>query len=159
MHRTYRLSAALARPSSAARPRAPSRRRAGDRVDAELLRALPPSLQMEVVTRLRDSQLVQNRAQFQDPDLDMQGFAAAQMRSYLKRTDLRREVDRVRDRMNAAAGYGIGGAAARPIASQAGRAFILQDHAEGTATSPRPLPCLAPPRYLMAPICAWHRRA
>lgn len=84
---------------------------------------LPPSLQLEVLTKHREQQAQLNRARFQEASKSAEGFSSLQMSSYIKQTELRRKMEAVR----ASSGNGSG----NRMASKAGGHFVLEDHAEG----------------------------
>ena len=107
-----------------------------DVLDAEVLGKLPPSVQLEQITKLRDRQTTANRIKFREASTDSTNFSAIQMQSFLKRTEFRQKVDRMRDAMNKAAGFGEEGA--QPIASLSGRSFIFKDGADGALVAASP---------------------
>lgn len=102
---------------------------AADVLDADALGKLPPSKQMEEIAKFRDHQTTANRIRFREASTCPIDFASVQMESFLQRSEFRQKVDRMRDQMNAAAGFGEEGA--RPIASLAGRSFVFKDSADG----------------------------
>jgi hypothetical protein len=93
------------------------------RLDATALAVLPPSAQIEEIAKFRDRQTIANRVKFRDASAHPGRFSSVQIDSFLERTRFRDEVDAIRDAMNEAAG--LGGSAARPVASQAGTHFVL----------------------------------
>jgi hypothetical protein len=100
-----------------------------DVLDADALGKLPPSKQLEQITKFRDRQTTANRIKFREASACPIDFASVQMESFLKRTEFRQKVDKMRDSMNAAAGFGEEGA--KPIASLSGRSFVFRDTADG----------------------------
>eukprot|EP00892_Ulva_mutabilis_P010526 jgi/Ulvmu1/7846/UM004_0076.1 len=90
----------------------------GGELDPAAVGQLPPSLQLEVLTRHREQQATLNRARFQAASSNAEGFSALQMRSYIKQTELRRKMDAVRATSSRGA-----------AACKAGSHFVLEDHA------------------------------
>jgi len=80
---------------------------------------LPPSLQLEVLTKHREQQAALNRARFQEASKNAEGFSALQMTSYIKQTELRRKMEAVR------------ASSARARSATAKSHFVLEDHAQG----------------------------
>jgi hypothetical protein len=103
---------------------------AGD-LDPSSLSHLPPSMQMEVLTKFRDQQITRNRATFQKASADAGDFSAIQMASYLERTAFRRKMDAARD-----AASGAARTTARPLASQSDGSFILREGTSGASLDP-----------------------
>ena len=66
-----------------------------DDIDPTVLASLPPSVQMEVMLKMRERRVVENREHFQRLSGDMTGFAEMQMATYLKSTQLKRTMERV----------------------------------------------------------------
>ena len=87
-------------------------------------------MQLEQITKYRDRQTTANRVKFREASTDATNFSSVQMESFLKRTEFRQKVDKMRDAMNLAAGFGEEGA--KPIASLTGRSFVFKDAADGT---------------------------
>eukprot|EP00887_Chlorella_sp_A99_P002071 scaffold21.g2071.t1 len=93
-------------------------------LDPAVLSTLPPSLQLDLLLRLREQKRTANREAFESRAGKPASFSAFQMEQYLATTE--RRMDEVKDTMNAAAG---GAQAARRIAAEAGREYVL--HKEG----------------------------
>lgn len=110
-------------------------------LDPAAVGQLPPSLQLEVLTKHREQQAQLNRARFQEASKSAEGFSSLQMSSYIKQTELRRKMEAVR----ASSGNGSG----NRMASKAGGHFVLEDHAEGVF-----LDLLAPYAPCAVPACA-----
>lgn len=98
-------------------------------IDPDALGKLPPSVQLAQITAFRDRKTASNRARFRDAAACPVGFSGVQMKSFLEGTAFRAKVDKMRESMNAAAGFGAEGA--KPIASLTGRSFIFKDAADG----------------------------
>lgn len=80
---------------------------------------LPPSLQLEVLTKHREQQAAFNRARFQEASRNAESFSALQMTSYIKQTELRRKMEAVR------------ASSAQAQSTTAKGHFVLEDHAQG----------------------------
>lgn len=92
-------------------------------LDPEVLASLPPSVQLEFMEKYREHVTAENRERFQEADVP-QDFSKMQMDSYIKRCEVRRKVDKIKDDMNASAGYqGVG----RSLPGEAGREFVLAE--------------------------------
>ncbi|KAL0021716.1 hypothetical protein WJX79_006455 [Trebouxia sp. C0005] len=95
-----------------------------DELDPAVLSTLPPSLQLEFALKLRERKQAENREHFQKHTGQPQAFSSFQLQQYLKGTQLKREVEKMKDAVNAAAsGDGL---PTRRIAGDAGREYILQ---------------------------------
>jgi len=66
-----------------------------DDVDPAVLASLPPSVQMEVMLKMREKRVADNREKFQSASGKMADFSALQMSTYLKSTKLKREMESV----------------------------------------------------------------
>ncbi|KAL3160299.1 hypothetical protein ABBQ38_009690 [Trebouxia sp. C0009 RCD-2024] len=95
-----------------------------DELDPGVLSTLPPSLQLEFALKLRERKQAQNREHFQKHTGQPQAFSSFQLQQYLKGTQLKREMEKMKDAVNAAAGGD--GVPTRRIAGDAGREYILQ---------------------------------
>uniref|UniRef100_A0A1D1ZZQ1 DNA repair protein UVH3 n=1 Tax=Auxenochlorella protothecoides TaxID=3075 RepID=A0A1D1ZZQ1_AUXPR len=91
-------------------------------IDAEVLSQLPPSVQLEVMLKLREAQVVANREKFAAAQGAPLAFSQVQMAQYLKATAFRRQVNEIKEAVNAAAGL-LG--ASRRIAGEPGREYVL----------------------------------
>ena len=92
-------------------------------LDPEVLASLPPSVQLEFMEKYREHVTAENRERFQEADVP-QDFSKMQMDSYIKRCEVRRKVDKIKDDMNASAGFqGVG----RSLPGEAGREFVLAE--------------------------------
>jgi hypothetical protein len=108
-------------------------------------------MQLEIITKVRDRQIAANRIKFQDVTDNISGFSSVQMTTYLARTQFRRKVDAIRDKMNADAGFGEGGA--KPVAALAGRKYVLTDSAPGSASASVAALLLTPLSYRLTSNC------
>ena len=66
-----------------------------DDVDPEVLGSLPPSVQMEVMLKMRERRVAENREHFQSLSGKMQDFSEMQLMTYLKSTKLKRTMESV----------------------------------------------------------------
>jgi len=66
-----------------------------DDVDPEVLGSLPPSVQMEVMLKMRERRVAENREHFQSLSGKMRDFSEMQMATYLKSTKLKRTMESV----------------------------------------------------------------
>ena len=66
-----------------------------DDIDPEVLGSLPPSVQMEVMLKMRERRVAENREHFQSLSGKMQDFSEMQMATYLKSTKLKRTMESV----------------------------------------------------------------
>lgn len=94
-------------------------------LDPAALSQLPTSLQIELMGKYRERQTMLNRSRFQQTSSDAQAFSGLQMATYLKQTELRRKVDKLKDN-EASEG-------AQRMPSQPDSLFVLKDHAKGAA--------------------------
>ena len=101
-------------------------------LDPEVLASLPPSVQLEFMEKYREHVTAENRERFQDADVP-RDFSKMQMDSYIQRCEVRRKVDKIKDDMNASAGFQGAG---RALPGEAGREFVLTEtEAKGPAAS------------------------
>ncbi|KAK9806600.1 hypothetical protein WJX73_007536 [Symbiochloris irregularis] len=98
---------------------------AADQLDPAVLSTLPPSLQLELMGKLRESKTYRNREEFASRTGNPLGFSTFQMQQYLDTSAVRRKMDRLKDEMNAKAMAGKGGVQAHRIAAQPDREYIL----------------------------------
>jgi 5'-3' exonuclease len=73
----------------------------GESIDPEVLSALPPSVRLEVIAKMRDKRVADNREHFAAASGKMQEFSALQLETYLKGTKLKRQIDDVMQRSDA----------------------------------------------------------
>ena len=66
-----------------------------DDIDPEVLGSLPPSVQMEVMLKMRERRVAENREHFQSLSGKMRDFSEMQMATYLKSTKLKRTMESV----------------------------------------------------------------
>ncbi|GAB4814523.1 hypothetical protein N2152v2_001569 [Parachlorella kessleri] len=92
-------------------------------LDPEVLSTLPPSLQLDIIMRVREQRVTLNREKFEARSGVPASFSDFQLQQYLKASALRRQVEQVRSAVNAAV---AGGEASRRIAAEAGREYVLQ---------------------------------
>ena len=92
-------------------------------LDPEVLASLPPSVQLEFMEKYREHVTAENRERFQDADVP-KDFSKMQMDSYIQRCEVRRKVDKIKDDMNASAGFQGAG---RALPGEAGREFVLTE--------------------------------
>ena len=64
------------------------------KIDPTVLGALPVSMQLEMMKRIRDENVGKNRSQFQAVEKDSMSFSQLQIEKYLESTKLRKEMDR-----------------------------------------------------------------
>eukprot|EP00884_Botryococcus_braunii_P002641 jgi/Botrbrau1/12378/Bobra.0084s0003.2 len=105
-------------------------------LDPAVLSSLPQSMQLEALQRLRERMTLLNREKFQQQAVNPAGFSILQMQEYLRASRFRRQIDNLKDEMNAAAMASNGGVAAKKIASEVDRQYILAD--EGDTSLPPP---------------------
>ncbi|KAK9861414.1 hypothetical protein WJX84_011927 [Apatococcus fuscideae] len=98
-------------------------------LDPEVLGTLPPSMQLEFMDKMRERMVSENREQFQARTGTPIDFSSFQMQQYLKASAFRRQMDKIKDAMNAKARAGEAGVQSRRIAAQSGREYILQQDA------------------------------
>ena len=67
-------------------------------IDPEVLSALPPSVRLEVIGKMRDKRMADNREHFAAASGKMQDFSALQLQTYLKGTKIKRQIDEVMQR-------------------------------------------------------------
>lgn len=93
-------------------------------MDAQALSALPPSMQFDVLLKMREKQNIANREQYtlaQDPS----DFSSMQISAYLKSTQFKQKIEDIRGVINAEA-QPDQSSAGKPIMTEAGREYILQ---------------------------------
>ena len=66
-----------------------------DDIDPAVLASLPPSVQMEVMLKMRERRVAENREHFQQLAGNMRDFSEMQMSTYLKSTKLKRTMEKV----------------------------------------------------------------
>ncbi|KAK9819017.1 hypothetical protein WJX74_004467 [Apatococcus lobatus] len=98
-------------------------------LDPEVLGTLPPSMQLEFMDKMRERMVSENREQFQARTGIPIDFSTFQMQQYLKASAFRRQMDKIKDAMNAKARLGESGVQTRRIAAQPGREYILHHDA------------------------------
>lgn len=103
-----------------------------DSVDPTVLSTLPPSIQLEVMEKMREHKTVENREKFHKVSKAPGSFSHLQMNTYLQGCSFRRKMDGIKDQMNAvhcdgASGDGGGLAKGKRIASDHGREYILTE--------------------------------
>ena len=64
------------------------------KIDPTVLGALPVSMQLEMMKRIREENVGKNRSQFQAFEKDSKSFSQLQIEKYLESTKLRKEMDR-----------------------------------------------------------------
>lgn len=97
-------------------------------LDPTALSQLPTSLQIELMGKYRERQAMLNRSRFHENSTNAQAFSGLQMSTYLKQTELRRKVDKLKDD-EAAQGE-------QRVNVQADSVFVLKDHSKGVHTIP-----------------------
>lgn len=97
--------------------------RCAGELDPSALSQLPTSIQIELMGKYRERQTMLNRSRFQETSSDAQAFSGLQMATYLKQTELRRKVDKLKDD-EASKG-------AERMPAQPDSVFVLKDHAKG----------------------------
>ncbi|KAE8707616.1 DNA-repair protein UVH3 [Hibiscus syriacus] len=97
-------------------------------VDPTVLAALPPSLQLDLLSQMRERLMAENRQKYQKVKKAPEKFSELQIQSYLKTVAFRREIDEVQ---KAAAGRGVAGVQTSRIASEANREFIFSSSFTG----------------------------
>ena len=106
-------------------------------VDPTVLSTLPPSIQLEVMEKMREQKTSENREKFHRASAAPSNFSELQLQTYLQGCSFRKQMDGIKDAMNAAhdAGKGKG----KRIASEGTREYILAqipvDPAERGASS------------------------
>lgn len=93
-------------------------------MDPQALSALPPSMQFDVLLKMREKQNITNREQYtqaQDPS----DFSSMQISAYLKSTQFKQRIEDIRGVINAEAQPDKDNAG-RPIMTEAGREYILR---------------------------------
>lgn len=92
----------------------------GETIDPVVLATLPPSVQLEVMLRLRDRQQAANRGGFEERTGRPEEFSQFQINQYLKTSTLRRQLDTLRGAGAAANG------APRPVAAEEATEYVLE---------------------------------
>lgn len=92
----------------------------GESIDPEVLSALPPSVRLEVITKMRDRRVADNREHFAAAHGKMQDFSRLQLETYLKGTKLKRQIDAVMQRSDAS-----DPSTSKRVAAQDNREFIF----------------------------------
>lgn len=92
----------------------------GETIDPVVLATLPPSVQLEVMLRLRDRQQAANRGGFEERTGKPEEFSQFQINQYLKTSTLRRQLDTLRGAGAAANG------APRPVAAEEAVEYVLE---------------------------------
>jgi hypothetical protein len=82
---------------------------------------------------MRDHKIFENREHFQQRAQQPNDFSSFQIQEYLKASAFRRQMESVKDAMNASASAGAPGTVAKRIAAEEGREYILQVRALGVA--------------------------
>jgi len=113
----------------------------GESIDPEVLGALPPSVRMEVVMRMRDKRVADNREHFAAASGKMQDFSALQLETYLKGTKLKREIDRVMQKSDLNDPM-----TSKRVAAQDNRDFIFAGPSSSNRTTSSGALALAPPQ-------------
>ncbi|KAK9904154.1 hypothetical protein WJX75_005482 [Coccomyxa subellipsoidea] len=96
----------------------------GMELDPVVMSTLPPSMQLDLLTKMRENKIYENREKFARHANQPASFSSLQMQEYLKASAFRRKIEGVKDALNASAA--AGGAVARRIAAEEGREYILQ---------------------------------
>mmetsp|Transcript_9239 Transcript_9239/g.56168 ORF Transcript_9239/g.56168 Transcript_9239/m.56168 type:complete len:317 (-) Transcript_9239:6098-7048(-) len=93
-------------------------------MDPQALSELPPSMQFDVLLKMREKQNIANREQYtqaQDPS----DFSSMQISAYLKSTQFKQRIEDIRGVINAEAQPDKDNSG-RPVMTEAGREYILQ---------------------------------
>ena len=125
----------------------------GMQLDPAVMSTLPPSMQLDLLQRMRDHKIFENREHFQQRAQQPGSFSSFQIQEYLKASAFRcvlfrpgavlaceecpglrpeygpanrRQMESVKDAMNASAMAGASGGVANRIAAEEGREYILQ---------------------------------
>ncbi|EPS64891.1 hypothetical protein M569_09889, partial [Genlisea aurea] len=98
------------------------------KVDPAVLATLPPSMQLDLLSQMRERLMAENRQKYQKVKKAPERFSELQIQSYLKTVAFRREIDGVQ---KAAAGRGVGGVQTSRIASEANREYIFSSSFTG----------------------------
>ena len=101
------------------------------KIDPAVLGALPVSMQLETMKRIREENVGKNRAKFQAVEKDSTGFSQLQIEQYLESTKLRKEMDVA---MRKSGKQFENGDMSRKIAAQDGVEFVFH---RGGASSDR----------------------
>eukprot|EP00873_Tetraselmis_striata_P028365 jgi/Tetstr1/448629/TSEL_035874.t1 len=96
-------------------------------IDVSVLSTLPPSVQFDIMQKLREEQFNQNRLKFQDVATDATAFSRAQMAAYLKASAFRRKLDRIRAPDKADS---------KKLANESGREYVYHCDPEVAADAP-----------------------
>ncbi|CAN4081724.1 unnamed protein product [Withania somnifera] len=98
------------------------------KVDPSVLAALPPSMQLDLLSQMRERLMAENRQNYQKVKKVPEKFSELQIQAYLKTVAFRRKIGEVQ---KSAAGRGIGGVRTSRIASEANREFIFSSSFNG----------------------------
>ena len=107
------------------------------KIDPTVLGALPVSMQLEMMKRIREENVGKNRSQFQAVERDSANFSQLQIEKYLESTKLRKEMDRAM-RENGANSRNIAndaGDLAKKIAAHDGVEYVYHKSGDGGGTS------------------------
>ncbi|KAL4452206.1 hypothetical protein ABPG75_007868 [Micractinium tetrahymenae] len=96
-------------------------------LDPAVMSTLPPSVVLDLMMKMRERRQAENRQEFEARRAAPAAFSSFQMQTYLVGTRFRQQVSEVKDAMNASA---AGGSAARRIAGEAGREYVLHKEPE-----------------------------
>ncbi|KAL4441195.1 hypothetical protein ABPG77_011432 [Micractinium sp. CCAP 211/92] len=91
-------------------------------LDPAVMSTLPPSVALDLMMKMRERSQAENRQEFEARRAAPAAFSSFQMQTYLAGTRFRQQVSDVKDAMNASA---AGDSAARRIAGEAGREYVL----------------------------------
>ncbi|UPQ98789.1 XPG/Rad2 endonuclease [Chloropicon primus] len=92
-------------------------------VDPTVLSTLPPSIQLEVMEKMREQKTSENRERFHRASSAPSNFSNLQFETYLQGCSFRKQMDGIKDQMNAVhSGKGKG----KRIASERDREYILK---------------------------------
>eukprot|EP00803_Ostreobium_quekettii_P004915 evm.model.scf_615.3 EVM.evm.TU.scf_615.3 scf_615:20234-34220(+) len=105
-------------------------------IDPEVLCTLPPSVQYDVLLKLRDRQFGENRERLASLSEQPEEFSLHQMNTYLKSTEMRRKIEGIRSDIGRVVGKD--GLQVQKIASEENREFVLQTNV------PEPSPAVGP---------------
>ena len=89
-------------------------------VDPTVLSTLPPSIQLEVMEKMRVQKTSENREKFHRASTAPSNFSSLQLQTYLQGCSFRKQMDGIKDKMNA-----VHGGKGKRIASEANREYIL----------------------------------
>ena len=92
----------------------------GESIDPEVLGALPPSVRLDVIMKMREKRTAENRESFARASGQMADFSSLQLETYLKGTKLKRQIDAVMQRSDPDDPM-----MSKRVAAQSGREFIF----------------------------------